>query len=535
MTDHQSFAFPAATPGHSGVAPMGQRVAKGAIWTMAANAARISSAILILPVLTRLLTPEDFGLIQIAAPFLFFLMVFSDLGIQPALVVADKPSDKLWSTAFWTGLGAASLLTVILILAAPAVAVFFNEPRAELILQVLSITLLFGGAMIVPGAWLLRTMSFRTLAIVEFSSMTAGIVAALASALMGWGVWSLVVQQLVMFSLKAAALCTASRAPLKFEFALAELKSIMGVSWGMTNVRVLWFVSGSIDMIIIGRFLGATVLGYYSIAWRIMTMPVQIFANGLFQVLMPTMGQIKDDADRLKAALLKTYRTIALFTFPAMAGIAALAFPLTEVIFGAKFVLAAIPISALAIHGAFQSLLTIQGSLFMVLQRVDIMLLWAFISIVTLVIAMLIGVHWGLQGTSIAYLTAGLVCAPGNFRAMLKLVDARLIDLRRALRVQTLLSISMGVLVTQRLAACVLDSISGLVCLYTGRNRDLFRWSLPSGLHGYPRCAWHRNKHPLQEPPRMQTHALQCMNRPWHDFARAGRSFRDSSHWHETC
>ncbi|MDP3459230.1 MAG: oligosaccharide flippase family protein, partial [Hyphomonas sp.] len=179
MTDHQSFAPPAATPGPSGVAPMGQRVAKGAIWTMAANAARIASAILILPVLTRLLSPEDFGLIQIAAPFLFFLMVFSDLGMQPALVVADKPSDKLWSTAFWTGMGAAAGLTLILILAAPAVALFFKEPRAELILQVLAITMLIGGTMIVPGAWLLRNMKFRTLAIVEFSSVTAGIVAAL--------------------------------------------------------------------------------------------------------------------------------------------------------------------------------------------------------------------------------------------------------------------------------------------------------------------------------------------------------------------
>ncbi len=471
MTHYQPPLPPASSPAQSGIAPMGQRVAKGAIWTMAANAARIASAILILPVLTRLLSPEDFGLMQIAAPFLFFLMVFSDFGMQPALVVADEPSDKLWSTAFWTGLGAASLLTIILIVAAPGVASFFNEARAERILQVLSITLLLGGAMIVPGAWLLRAMSFRTLAIVEFSSVTAGIVAALACAFMGWGVWSLVAQQLVMFSIKAAIYCTISRAPLKFEFDFAELKSITGVSWGMINVRVLWFFSGNIDMLVIGRFLGAVVLGYYSIAWRIIAMPVQIFANGLFQVLLPSLGQIKDDAGRLKAGLLKTYRIIALFTFPAMAGIAGLSVPLTAVLFGEEFAPAAYPMAVLAVHGALQSLLTVQGSVFMTLGRVDVMYRWSLITLVMLCICLLIGVQWGLPGAALGYLVSTLICAPLNFRAMLNLIGARLSDAWHALKIQTLLSVSMGILV-YALSLSVPSSFTDLqvlsVCIPTG-------------------------------------------------------------------
>lgn len=447
MTDFQSPAPADIAPGGPSAAPMGQRVAKGAIWTMAANAARIASAILILPVLTRLLSPEDFGLIQIAMPFIFFLMVFSDFGMQPALVVADKPSDTLWSTAFWTGLGAATVLTLALVIAAPWVAIFFREPRAELILQVLALNMFISGLMIVPGGWLMRNLNFRTLAIVEFTTVTAGIVAALACAFAGLGVWSLVVQQLVMYSLKAAALCAASKAPLRFEFSWQELKGIMGFGWGMTNIRVVWFFARNIDMIIIGRFLGATALGFYSIAWRIMMMPIEIFANGLFQVLMPTVGQIKDDAGRLRAALLKTYRTISLFTFPAMAGVAALSVPLTHVLFGEAFAPAAYPIAALAVHGALQSLLTIQAAVFMALGRLDIMFRWAVITVVILAACLLIGVQWGLQGAALGYLAASLICAPLNFRALLNLIGARLTDAWSVLQVQTLLSITMGVAV----------------------------------------------------------------------------------------
>ncbi len=175
-----------------------------------------------------------------------------------------------------------------------------------------------------------------------------------------------------------------------------------------------------------------------------MMMPIEIFASGLFQVLMPTMGQIKNDANRLKAALLKTYRTISLFTFPAMAGIAALSVPLTDVLFGEQFAPAAYPIAALAVHGALQSLLTVQATVFMALGRIDVMYKWSLVTLVTLGTCLLIGVQWGLKGAALGYLVSTLICAPLNFRAMLNLVGANLSDAWKALRVQTLLAIGMG-------------------------------------------------------------------------------------------
>lgn len=426
---------------------LAQRVAKGAVWTIAATIARIASTILILPVLTRLLSPEDFGLIQIAMPFIYFMLVFNDFGMQPALVVAENPTSKLWSTAFWSGMAMATVLSLALVLTAPFIADFYNEPRAELIIQLLAITVLASGTMIVPGAWFLRTMNFRTLAIVEFTTVTIGIIVALTCAIKGYGVWSLVIQQLVMYVLKAGALCIASNAPLKFEFSFPELKSIMNVGFGMTGTRVLQFISRNVDIIIIGRVLGAAALGFYSIAWRIMMMPVEIFANALFAVMLPALGEIKDDHGRLKAALFKTYRMISLFTFPVMAGIAALSVPFTHVVFGESFAPAAFPMAALAAYGALQSLLFMQGSVFLALNRVDIMWRWSLISAVVLIVCLLIGVQWGLEGASLGYLAATLICAPLNFRALLNLIGARLIEAWGALQVQALLSIGMSLAV----------------------------------------------------------------------------------------
>ncbi|MEQ9505735.1 MAG: lipopolysaccharide biosynthesis protein [Hyphomonas sp.] len=428
-------------------APMSQRVAKSAVWTMAANASRIASAILILPVLTRLLTPEDFGLMQIAAPFLFFVMVFSDLGMQPALVVAEKPSTALWSTAFWTGLGVASLLTLGLIAAAPVISIFFNEPRATPILQVLAITILIGGFAIVPAAQLMRAMDFRTLAIVECFSVLSGIIAAVICAFQGWGVWSLVVQQLVMFSLKSASLFIRSPPPIRFQFSMVELKSIIGVSWQLTNVRMVNFLTRSVDLVIIGRFLGAAALGFYSIAWRIVMMPIEILATGMTQVLLPALGQIKDEPERVRNGILRTYRTISLLSFPAIAGISSLSFPLTHIAFGDAFMPAAIPVSILAMLGAIQSLLCIQGPIFIAFGRIDLLLRWSLITAATVASFLLFGVRWGLEGAVIGSLLAGVVCGIPNLRDLLKLFDARLVDAWAAVQTPALLSLAMGLIV----------------------------------------------------------------------------------------
>lgn len=436
------------TPGNTAPPPgMGKRVAKGAIWTIAANLARIASAIVILPILTRLLSPEDFGLMQIAAPFLFFMLIFHDFGMQPALALVKDPTDRLWSTAFWTGIFGAVAMATALMFAAPLIAQFYNEPRAAQIIQALSLCMLVGGLMIVPGGWMIREMQFRALAIVEVSTVTSGLVAALAAAYAGWGVWALVVQQLVMFFLKSAALLTLSRAPIGLRFEWTDLQKILGFSLGMTNVRVIWFLGRNIDGLIIGKFLGATMLGFYSVAVRVMMMPIEIFANGIAQVLIPSLGQIQEDKPRLKAAVLRTYRTIAIFTMPAMAGIAALSAPLTLVVFGEKFAPSAWPIAALAVHGATQSLLSSQGPVFMALGRLDVMMRWALFTLAVLTTFLLIGVHWGLRGAALGYLAAGLVCAPFNFRALLSLLDGRLSDVARAAGRPALIAVGMGLAV----------------------------------------------------------------------------------------
>ena len=162
-----------------------QTATKGAAWNSVASLARIASALLILPVLARLLDPADFGILAVGMPIVLFMMMFNDMGIGPALVRAQAPSRAFWSTAFFTNLFMGTLLTVIVFMTAGIVADGFNLPRAEPILQALAFALLLNCFSVVPGAWLLRKFKFRELALIEITSSTAGIAVAIYTAYNG--------------------------------------------------------------------------------------------------------------------------------------------------------------------------------------------------------------------------------------------------------------------------------------------------------------------------------------------------------------
>lgn len=423
-------------------------VVKGAIWTGLATLARIASAILILPILSRYLEINEFGIMQIAMPVILFLMIFNDVGLGPALVRAPNPSRQMWSTIFWTNLGLGFLMSGLILLSAGLLADFFSEPEVKPIVQSLSIALLLNCTCIVPAAWLQRKFMFREMTIVEVISIWIGILTAIVTAMNGAGVWALVYQQLSMFSVKTAMMWYfARKVQLRFEFDIKEISDVFSFSSNLLGTRFVTFVTQNAPNMIIGRLIGSAALGAYSIAYRIMIVPVQIFAYGLTSVLLPTMSQFHDDTERMRAACMRTYRLIALVTFPAMAGIAALAEPIVIFSLGEKMAPAGPVLALLAPVGAIQSILSSQGAMFMALGRADVLFRWAGIEMVLVIVAFSVGIKFGLIGSMQAYLIAFIIIFFPCAKALLNLIGSNLVELARHLWQPTVLSVSMAILI----------------------------------------------------------------------------------------
>lgn len=427
-------------------AGMGNTVVKGAVWTSLANVARITSAVLIIPILSRFLDLADFGIMQIAMPVILFLMIFNDVGLGPALVRAKNPSRAMWSSVLWTNLGLGLIMTGCLFAVAGPLADFFREPEVEPITQALSIALILNCLSIVPGSRLQRDFKFKQMTIVEVVSISCGIIAAIVSAMNGAGAWALVYQQITMFFVKTSMLWIFARnTTVAFEYKWSEIASVFGFSSNLLATRFITFFANNVPNFLIGRVIGVAALGAYSIAFRIMIVPVQIFAHGLTSVLLPTMSQFHMDTDRMRAACLRTYRLVALIIFPALAGIAALAEPLVLIALGDGMAAAGPILALIAPVGAVKAMLSSQSAMYMALGRADVLFKWATIEAAMISTAFAVGIQFGLIAAVQAYVVALLLVSLPSMKALLRLVNGTLLELGRALWPPVVISIAMTV------------------------------------------------------------------------------------------
>lgn len=364
---------------------------------------------IVLPILARIIPPEQFGLVGMAMAFVAFFTMLNDMGISAALVRAEKPSAAFWSSAFWTNAMIGALLTALTFLAAPVIAGFFQEPLVEPLVQLLSLTLFMHCMFLVPMAWLQRNFRFRTIALVDLAAITLASATAIAAAAAGHGVWALAWQQLMTFAVKMAGGLIAQRAPISLIYKWSEIRAVLPFSLRLTGAGLVGFANRNADNILIGRFLGAEALGFYGRAYQIMLVPVNSLSMGASFALYPAMSSIKGDRPQLNSVYLRSLSILAAITLPMMTGLALVAVPFVEFVFGARWQPVASALVFLSFAGTIQALTGTSNVLWTSLGRSDILLRWSLIRMATFLLAFSVGVYFGTIGAvAAAYLAANI-------------------------------------------------------------------------------------------------------------------------------
>jgi PST family polysaccharide transporter len=277
----------------------------------------------------------------------------------------------------------------------------------------MSVSFIFTSLSVVPASILNRNLEFKRLALVDLATAAARVVTILTMAILGWGVWSLVGCTLVGVVTNAGMLFLVSTWRPRIEFSLTETRQVMGFGANVTGFSIVNFMARNADNLLIGRFLGATQLGYYSLAYRVLLLPRDTVTVVLMQVLFPKLSKSQDNDAELKNIYLRACGGIALVTFPMMLGVMVVAEPLVHLVLGPPWLPAVPLIQVLAPLGMLQSILATIGSLTLAKGRSDVHLRVgvAFSSIVILSFA--IGLPFGVIGVACAYSIACLIsCIP---------------------------------------------------------------------------------------------------------------------------
>jgi O-antigen/teichoic acid export membrane protein len=314
-----------------------QRTTTSILWSVLRVLWSTGATFVIFVCLARILGPSDFGLFALAALFLDVSRIFASAGLGDAIIRQHVLEEEMADTAFWANFGLSTIVATIVIIAAPFYAQMIHNTNVTHILQALALTLPISSLAGIHGARLTREYKHKLFAIqAAIASIVSGI-SGITAALMGLGVWSLVVQAWVGAILGVIMAWVASRWVPKVRFSPSMLRQIASFSFSTTFNQLLWLLMGRVGDILISRNYGQAEVGRYRIAWRMYELIGQLALAPIGSVSMLTFSKLQHEPEKLKAAYYRMISIVGLLVLPLLLGYAALAEEIIKVIFSEQW------------------------------------------------------------------------------------------------------------------------------------------------------------------------------------------------------
>jgi len=365
---------PAAIPAseaESGSGHVRKKASRGIGWSSIQQIANNGMAFVTYGLLARLLPPKDFGLLAFASVFTAFLQLFIEQGIADAVVQRAETRPGHFSAAFWFNLGVSTLLAGGLSLFAGLISSMVHTPGLAGILRGLAPLLVFSALGGIHASILKRRLEFKLLAIQNLVCTMVGGAVAIICAFAGFGVWSLVLQQLSYSVLCAIMLWSSESWRPGFDFSLADLKDLAPFAIHITSSAFLDFFNRRSDDFLIGCFLGPVILGYYSLAYKLLLTFTRLINSPFNNVAFSAFSRLQGDAAELRRFFDHLTRLTGAIAFPVFLGLAAIAPEFLTALFGQRWLVAAPVLRILCMVGILHSVAFVHGALLRAVGRAN--------------------------------------------------------------------------------------------------------------------------------------------------------------------
>lgn len=363
--------------------------------------------------LSRLLAPADFGVLAMVTAVIGVGALLRDFGLGQAAVQARHITQEQKSNLLWINVGVGALVAAMVWALAPAIAGLYKSPELTPVIQILSATFFLGGTSTQFRAELSRKMDFRGIITSEVSAQLLGVGCAVALAILGWGYWALVAQQLVdAFALLVGSILIARWRPsLPTRQPMGEL---LRFGWGLLGTQVVLYVSQNIDSFLIGTRYGATALGYYNRAFQLLMLPLNQVSAPATKVALPVLARVQDDAERFNNFLLRANLLVGFFVVAGLAYAASQASALVEIILGPQWSGSVLFFQVLAVAGCFQSLSYATYWVFLARGRTVSNLRFTLLTRSLVALGLVIASSVSVEAIAVAYSVGLMLCWPAG-------------------------------------------------------------------------------------------------------------------------
>lgn len=313
------------------------KATRGVLWSALDRFLAQGSQIVFNVILARILMPEDFGLVGMLSIFIVISQSFVDSGMGSGLIQKKDRTDLDFSTVFIFNAAVSLVIYLILFLSSPLIADFFEKQELVLLTRILGLSIIINSLSIVQRSILSISLDFKTFAKINSISIIISGIIAVALAYSDWGVWSLVIQNLLMAIISVILFWTFSKWKFSLKFSVESFKNLFSYGSKLLIASLYANTFSEIYNVSIGKIYTAQSLGFYTNAKKFSDSASSTITSVLQQVTFPILSSLKDDREKLISVYVRLIRITAFFVVPLMSLFALLADPLIRLLLTDKW------------------------------------------------------------------------------------------------------------------------------------------------------------------------------------------------------
>lgn len=398
-------------------------------------------------VLARILMPNDYGIVALINVFISVMGVFVHCGLGIALVQKKDADDIDFSTVFYTNITFCTVLYLLLFLAAPSIADFYDMPQMTVLLRVVGLTLIISGVKNVQSAYVSRNMMFKRFFFATLGGTIGAAVIGIGMAVAGMGVWALIAQSLFNNAVDTIVLWGTVKWRPKKCFSFERLKGLFSYGWKMLASSLLDTFYNNVRTLIIGKLYSSNDLAYYNKGKTWPNLFIENINSSIDSVLLPTMAKEQEHSERVKDMTRRAIKTCTYVMAPFMMGLAFVAEPLTRLVLTEKWLPCVPYMCIFCIVYMFYPIHTANLNAIKAMGRSDLFLKLEVIKKVVGLVAVISTMHLGVMAMAYSLIFTSITSQIINSWPNKKLLNYPYLEQLKDILPGILLSIFMGVCV----------------------------------------------------------------------------------------
>jgi O-antigen/teichoic acid export membrane protein len=404
-----------------------KQVTKGLKWTTISTIVLALAAILKISVLTRFLDRSDFGLMALVTFVMGFMELFNDMGLTSAILHKQDITKKQYASLYWVNWLASIVMYGLLVLITPLVAIFYEQPILNSLIPLIGINLLLSGLGRQFKTIEQKHLLFHVISIIDIIAAVLSLILSITLAIYGYGVYALVYSLLFqsIFSNLSFFILGVKKHGLLLHFRLNETKDFLKVGMYQVGGQTVNFFNRDLDILIIGKFFSADVLGGYSLAKQLVFRPAQLINPILVKVATPTLALFQKDVKELKTKYLQLVNIVASINLPVYFGVIVFAPWIVHLLYGSGFDEIIVLVRILSIYMIFRAVGNPMGSLATATGRTDLEFSWNLRTLFIMPAFIYIGSLFSIVGVTVSITFASVVLFYPSWRFLVyKLTNA---------------------------------------------------------------------------------------------------------------